>query len=125
MAGKAGALSRRWSSGAFLPDLATSLNNQSNGLSDLGRREEALAAIEKAVTIRRELARTRPTVFASRYASSLKTQAMILSALERSAEAQAVRDEAAGDLHGRTRVLPSYAATRASGSRAGDRSAVA
>jgi Tetratricopeptide repeat len=39
----------------LLPDLATSLNNQSNGLSDLGRREEALAAIEEAVTIRREL----------------------------------------------------------------------
>ena len=77
------------------PDLATSLNNQSNGLSDLGRREEALAAIEQAVTIRRELARTRPTVFASRYASSRKTQAMVLSALGRSAEAQAARDEAA------------------------------
>ena len=27
---------------AFLPDLATSLNNQSNTLSDLGRREDAL-----------------------------------------------------------------------------------
>ena len=72
-----------------------SLNNQSIRLSDLGRREEALAAIEEAVTIRRELARTRPAVFASRYASSLKTQAMILSALGRSAEAQAARDEAA------------------------------
>jgi hypothetical protein len=72
-----------------------SLNNQSNGLSDLGRREGALAAIEEAVTIRRKLVRTRPTVFASRYASSLKTQAVILSALGRSAEAQAARDEAA------------------------------
>jgi hypothetical protein len=51
--------------------------------------------IEEAVTIRRELAHTRPTIFASRYASSLKTPAMILSALGRSAEAQAARDEAA------------------------------
>ena len=36
---------------AFLPDLATSLNNQSNRLSDLGRREDALAAIEEAVDV--------------------------------------------------------------------------
>jgi hypothetical protein len=57
--------------------------------------EEALAAIEEAVTIRRELARARPTVFASSYVSSLRTRAMILSALGRSAEAQAARDEAA------------------------------
>ncbi len=41
-----------------------SLNNQSSCLSGLGRREEALAAIEEAVTIRRELARARPAVFA-------------------------------------------------------------
>jgi len=75
--------------------LAASLNNQSGRLAALGRREEALAAIEDAVTIRRELARARPAVFASRYASSLKTQAMILSALGRSAEAQGARDEAA------------------------------
>ena len=38
---------------AFLPNLAMSLNNQSNRLAELGRREEALAAIELAVTIRR------------------------------------------------------------------------
>ena len=34
---------------AFLPDLATSLNNLGAMLSELGRREEALAACEKAV----------------------------------------------------------------------------
>ena len=32
---------------AFLPDLAASLNNQSSRPADLGRREEALAAIGK------------------------------------------------------------------------------
>ena len=37
---------------AFLPDLATSLNNR-RLLADLGRRQDALAAIEEAVTIRR------------------------------------------------------------------------
>jgi hypothetical protein len=34
---------------AFLPDLAKSLNNQSNALSDLGRQEEALVAIDEAM----------------------------------------------------------------------------
>lgn len=35
----------------FLPDLAASLNNQSVFLSDLGWREEVMAAIEEAVTV--------------------------------------------------------------------------
>ena len=34
---------------AFVPDLAASLNNVANMLSDLGRREKALAAAEEAV----------------------------------------------------------------------------
>jgi len=44
-----------------LPDLATSLNNQANLLGALGRPEDALAAIEEAVTVRRALAAARPT----------------------------------------------------------------
>ena len=72
-----------------------SLNNQSVFLADLGRREEALAAIEEAVTIRRALAQVRPAVFASRYASSLDAQAAILSELGRDSEAKAVQQEAA------------------------------
>jgi hypothetical protein len=36
---------------AFLPDLATSLNNLGFMLSELGRREDALAATQEAVTI--------------------------------------------------------------------------
>ncbi len=60
-----------------------------------GRREEALAAVEEAVMAYRDLARTRPAVFASKYVSSLEVQALILSALGRSAEAQAARKEAA------------------------------
>ena len=43
--------------------LAGSLNNLSVRLADLGRREEALAAIEEAVTIHRELAAARPDAF--------------------------------------------------------------
>ena len=36
---------------AFLPDLAMSLHNQSGVLSDLGRRENALATIEEAIRL--------------------------------------------------------------------------
>ena len=59
---------------AFLPDLATSLNNLSDRLSDLGRREEALAAIEEAVAIRRQLAEARPDAFLPDLAMSLNNQ---------------------------------------------------
>ena len=43
--------------------LAMSLNNLSNRLTGLGRREDALAAIEEATGIYRELAGTRPDAF--------------------------------------------------------------
>ena len=39
------------------------LNNRSVFLADLGRREEALAAIEEAAGIYRELAQARPDAF--------------------------------------------------------------
>ena len=40
-----------------------SLNNLAVRLADLGRREEALAAIEEAADIHRELAAARPDAF--------------------------------------------------------------
>jgi Tetratricopeptide repeat len=45
------------------PLLAISLNNLSNRMHALGRREEALAAIEEAVTMRRALAAAQPDTF--------------------------------------------------------------
>ena len=48
---------------AFLPNLAGALNNHSNALSDLGRREDALANIEEAIQIYRQLADARPEAF--------------------------------------------------------------
>ena len=48
-----------------------SLNNLSPGLADLGRREEALAAIEEAADIYRELAAARPDAFRPDLAMSL------------------------------------------------------
>ena len=79
---------------AFLPDLAVSLNNQSNRLADLGRREEALAAIEEAVTIRRQLAQARPDAFLPDLAMSLNNQSSRLAGLGRREEALAAIEEA-------------------------------
>ena len=80
----------------FLPDLATALNNQALRLGDLGRPEEALAAIEEAVTIRRQLARDRPDAFLPNLAGSLNNQSVYLAKLGRREEALAATDEAAG-----------------------------
>ncbi|QXJ23628.1 tetratricopeptide repeat protein [Actinomadura graeca] len=72
---------------AFLPDLATSLNNQSGCLSDLGRREEALEAITEAVEVYRTLAEARPDAFLPDLAMSLNNQSNRLSDLGRREEA--------------------------------------
>ena len=48
---------------AFLPDLAMSLNNLGSCLSDLGRREKALAAANESVAIRHQLATANPAAF--------------------------------------------------------------
>jgi tetratricopeptide (TPR) repeat protein len=56
---------------AFTPDLALSLNNLANRLSDLGRREEALTAAEEAVRHYRALAAARPDAFGVELARSL------------------------------------------------------
>jgi hypothetical protein len=58
----------------FLPDLANALNSQSNVLADLGRREEALAAIEEAVQILGEPAADRPDVCLPDLAMALNSQ---------------------------------------------------
>ena len=48
---------------AYLPDLATSLNNLGIRPSALGRREEALAPTEEATSIRRRLAEANPAAY--------------------------------------------------------------
>ena len=55
----------------FRPDLAGSLSNVSNILSELGQTEEALKAASEALEIRRELARLHPDVFRPDLAKSL------------------------------------------------------
>ena len=71
----------------FLPDLAASLNNQSNTLSDLGQREEALETIEQATGIYRQLAHDRPDAFLPRLAAALNNQSNRLAILGRREEA--------------------------------------
>ena len=72
---------------AFLPDLAMSLNNLGNRLSDLGRREEALQAAEEAVGLYRELAAQRPDAFLPYLATSLGAKGTVLQGMGETAGA--------------------------------------
>jgi hypothetical protein len=70
--------------GAAAPNIkALYFNNAANYLSSLGRREEALAAAQEAVQIRRELAGARPEAFRPDLAASLNNLATRLSELGR------------------------------------------
>jgi hypothetical protein len=57
--------------------LATCLNNLSNRLGGVGRREEALPAIAEAAQIRRQLADQRPEVHSSELDNSLQVPAWL------------------------------------------------
>lgn len=78
----------------FSPELASSLNNLSNGLSDLGRREEALVASKEAVEIYKTLAKTNSAVFNPDLAKSLNNLSNRLSDLGRREEALVAIEEA-------------------------------
>lgn len=66
----------------------------SNRLGDLGRREEALATIEQAVAIRRQLAEADPDTFLPGLAAALNNQSGRLAELGRWEEALATAGEA-------------------------------
>ncbi len=70
------------------------LNNLAVLLGDLGRREEALAAIEQAVAIYRELAEARPDTYLPDLARSLSNQSVSMSELGRREEALAAISQA-------------------------------
>jgi tetratricopeptide (TPR) repeat protein len=76
--------------------LASSLNNLSGRLAYLGRPEDALAAIEEATGIRRELAAARPDAFRPDLASSLNNLALRLGEWGRPEDALAAIEEATG-----------------------------
>lgn len=71
----------------FLPKLASGLNNLSIRLGALGRHEDALTAIQEALTVRRELAAARPDTFLPDLATSLNNLSILLSQLGRSEDA--------------------------------------
>jgi hypothetical protein len=70
------------------------LNALSHRLSNLGRREEALDAIEKAIEIRRRLADAQPEVFLPGLARALDSRSNHLANLGHREEALAAIDEA-------------------------------
>jgi len=72
---------------------ASHLTSLSNSLGDIGEREKALAAIEEAVALYRELAAARPDAFRPALASSLHTLSLALSHFRRREEAVAVNRE--------------------------------
>jgi hypothetical protein len=72
---------------AVLADLAASLDNLGNSLSDLGRRGDALTATQEGVDIRRRLAQTRPDAFLPDLATSLYNLGIRLSNLDSPEEA--------------------------------------
>ena len=76
--------------------LAGRLSNLSVRLADLGRREDALAAIREAAGIYRELAAARPNTFRPDLARSLNNLAAELAGLGRREDALAAIREAAG-----------------------------
>ena len=78
---------------AFLPDLASALNNLGNRYSELGRRQEALAPAEEAVQLYRELAGGNPA-FLPNLASALNNLGIRYSELGRRQEALAPTEEA-------------------------------
>jgi hypothetical protein len=63
-------------------------------LSDMGRQEEALDAIQKAVEIRRGLAMQYPLVFKPKLVNSLKQLSHVLSTLGKDEEARVAMKEA-------------------------------
>ena len=78
----------------------------SNRLGALGRREEALAAIEESVTIRRGLAQARPDAFLPDLAKELDTQSGRLADLGRREEALAAIEESVTIRRGLAQARP-------------------
>jgi hypothetical protein len=82
---------------------AMELTNESRRLADLGRQEEALAAVEEGTGIYRRLAEAHPDTYLPHLAASLDNLADTLSWLNRDAEASAIREQAnaarSGDGH--------------------------
>ena len=72
-----------------------SLNSLSSRLAEVGRRDEGLAAIQEAVTVRRRLAAANAAAYKPDLARSLHNLSIDLAEAGRRDEAQQAREEAA------------------------------
>ncbi|MEV6125139.1 tetratricopeptide repeat protein, partial [Streptomyces sp. NPDC052077] len=79
---------------AYLPNLATSLNNLSNRLGEVGRRAEGLTAAEEALSHYRALANANPDPYLPDLATSLNNLSNRLGEVGRPAEGLAAIEEA-------------------------------
>ncbi|MDQ1394271.1 MAG: hypothetical protein QOF30_3248, partial [Acidimicrobiaceae bacterium] len=79
---------------AHEPALASSLNNLSVRLAEVGRREEGLAAIEEAVAVYRRLAAANAAAHEPALATSLNNLSVRLAEAGRREEGLAARSEA-------------------------------
>nr|MDQ3989177.1 tetratricopeptide repeat protein [Actinomycetota bacterium] len=79
---------------AYLPDLATSVNNLAIRLAEAGRRPEALTTAEEAVTLRRELAAANRDAYLPDLAMSVNNLAVDLAEAGRRPEALTTAEEA-------------------------------
>jgi tetratricopeptide (TPR) repeat protein len=79
---------------AYRADLADSLNNLGNRLSELGRKEEALAPVEEAITIRRRLAEADPATHLPDLAMSVNNLGILLAGIGRWDESLCPAEEA-------------------------------
>ena len=79
---------------AYLPHLATSVNNHATFLAEAGRRAEALTVSQEAVTLRRELTKANRDAYLPDLATSVNNHANRLAEAGRRAEALTVSQEA-------------------------------
>ena len=87
------------------PELTVALNNLSNRLAEVGRREEALAAIEESVAVYRRLAAVNPAAWEPDLARALSNLSNRLMELGRETDASTAAVESA-DLQHRLEVGP-------------------
>src|SRR5690606_21582744 len=66
---------------AYLPGLAGALNNLSVRLRELGRREEGLAAVQRAIDVRGRLAASTPAAYLPSLAAALNTLSLHVAQL--------------------------------------------
>ena len=79
---------------AYLPDVATTLNNLGALQSDLGRYSEAEGSYQEALEIRRKLASTSPDAYLPDVATTLNSLGLLQSDLGRYSEAEGSYQEA-------------------------------